>query len=115
VNDAEKLELCKKAIFHVLIQIQERAEVRYVLGEGTESFSRLCAAYAAIKGAAPETVPAFIRNGYREKTRNVIFIEIDALANELQMDGMTAEEIRDVLSACGFEGSDIEKTEACRD
>ena len=59
----EKLALCQSAIAHVLSRIREDDKVRYHLGVGTESFSRLTKAYAALTGEPIDRVRNFVIPG----------------------------------------------------
>lgn len=52
----EQLQIADEAITHVLRRIHESPEVGYYMGYGTESFERLCAAYAAISDQKPDDV-----------------------------------------------------------
>lgn len=56
VNDEEKLKLAIRAVDHVLVRIRDDKDVRYLLGYGTESFSRLVKASAAYHGKSLKEV-----------------------------------------------------------
>jgi len=75
-NDREvlkaQLETAYGAIEHVLERIHTSPEVGYYMGFGTESFERLCAAYAEMHGELPEaTKERFLPQKPRDPTKEL--------------------------------------------
>lgn len=109
MNDPEKLDLCRRAIRHVLAQVQDRAEFRYVLGPGTESFRRLVTAFAALDGADTADTERLILLGCRERDQIVRVVRLHDFAPRLQREGLTDDTRRTVLRECGFDGDEIDE------
>jgi hypothetical protein len=59
----QKLKLCKDALYYVLIRIRDDKKVAYLLGAGTETFSRLTSAYAAVMDEPVDTIRELIIPG----------------------------------------------------
>jgi hypothetical protein len=54
MTEAEKLELCTKAITHIAVRMRTDDKLRYLMGFGTEAYSRLSVALGAVSGTTKE-------------------------------------------------------------
>ena len=107
MSDAEKLELCQRVVRHVLIQVQDRSEFRYIVGPGTESFRRLITAWAALQDTHPDEMESKVLSGCRQRDEIVRVIRLVDLNQRLRREGLTEDTRRTVLRECGFDGDEI--------
>ncbi len=97
MSTEKQIELASAAICHVLRRIQESPEVGYYMGHGTESFARLCDAYAAIHGGTPAAAleawaPKCARDPRRDLTKRIDELE-EALEGKALARGCGIEDV----------------------
>lgn len=111
MNADEKLDLCARAIRHVLAQVRDRAEVRYELGWGTESFSRLTTAYAALTNDEGGSVHVAAQIWIEALETDVAVrpVRLTVLAERLRREHLAPETIRTVLRECSFDTDEINR------
>jgi len=109
MSDTMKLELCQKAVRHVLIQVQDRAEFRYILGPGTESFRRLINALAALQDTHPDEMESKVLSGCRQRDEIIRVIRLVDLNHRLRRQGLAEDTRRTVLRECGFDSDEIDQ------
>ncbi len=56
MTENDKITLSRLAIRSVLVRIKEDKDIRYHIGAGTQTFNRLCVAFAALESESLEKV-----------------------------------------------------------
>lgn len=97
----DSLELARKAINHVLKQIQKNPDIRYHMGACTQSFELLKEAHSAMNGISPDAIEkeTFVALSRKSASERIAQIRDMADAAEGNID-LSVAAIREIATIC---------------